>query len=142
MSFPENPSDMTSDWAKDFLRDYDGEYDTLDAQGQFNPAQIHAMLAKKFFKNSTYDLDDIRNLIQAEKPTESSTVAEKVADAAAKIVEPRQGTLFETMPSEATEVLRPKNETQTNYEDFEAAWAMQTAGGAKPNDIVFKTVIR
>lgn len=68
-------------------------------------------------------------------------MAEKVADAASKIVDGKQGQLFEPHPSETVEALHPRTEMQANYEDFEAAFAMQTAGGARPEAIVFDTVV-
>lgn len=49
MAILENPSEMTPEWARDFLREYDEAYDVLDSQGQFNPAQIHATLQKRYF---------------------------------------------------------------------------------------------
>lgn len=144
MPIPENPIEHTPEWAKDFLVEYDAAYDELDDQGQFNPTQIHAMLAKKFFSTSvapSLTLAKIRSLADSAKTTDAAKVAEKVADAAAKLVEPQQTALFEFQPSETTEVLRPKSELEMNYEDFEAAWAMQAANGAKPEDIEFETVI-
>lgn len=144
MPIPENPTAHTPEWARDFLVEYDAAYDELDDQGQFNPTQIHAMLAKKFFSTSvapSLTLAKIRSLADSAKVTEASAVAEKVADAAAKLIEPQQTTLFDFQPSETTEVLRPKSELEMNYEDFEAAWAMQAADGAKPENIEFETVI-
>ena len=144
MPIPENPTVHTPEWARDFLKDYEAEYDVLDDQGQFNPTQIHAMLAKKFFSTSvapSLTLAKIRALADTAKVTEASAVVEKVADAAAKIVEPQQTALFDFEPSETTEVLRPKSELEMNYEDFEAAWAVQSAGGAKPENIEFETVV-
>lgn len=144
MPFPENPSEMTPEWARDFLRDYEAAYDELDDQGQFNPTQIHAMLAKKFFNASSapsLTLAKIRTLAEGVKSTEASAVVGKVADAAAKLVESQQTSLFDFQPSETTEALRPKTEMQANYEDFEAAYALQTANGTKPEEIVFDTVV-
>ena len=144
MAIPENPREHTPEWARDFLMEYDAAYDELDDQGQFNPTQIHAMLAKKFFSTSvapSLTLAKIRTLADSAKVTESAAVVEKVADAAAKIVEPQQTALFEFEPSQTTEVLRPKSALEMNYEDFEAAWAMQTANGAKPEEIEFETVV-
>lgn len=144
MSIPENPTVHTPEWARDFLVEYEAAYDELDDQGQFNPTQIHAMLAKKFFGTSiapSLTLAKIRALAEGAKTTESSKVVEKVADAATKIVEPRQTSLFEMPPSETTEALHPKTEMQANYEDFEAAYAVQTTSDAKPDDIVFDTVV-
>lgn len=143
MPIPENPSAHTPEWARDFLVEYDAAYDELDDQGQFNPTQIHAMLAKKFFSTSTpsMTLAKIRSLADSAKVTEASAVAEKVADAAAKLIEPQQTALFDFQPSETTEVLRPKSELEMNYEDFEAAWGMQAANGAKPEYVEFETVV-
>lgn len=144
MPIPEKPTAHTPEWARDFLVEYEAAYDELDDQGQFNPTQIHAMLAKKFFNTSvapSLTLAKIRTLAEGVKPTEASAVVEKVADAAAKLVEPQQTSLFEFQPSETTEALRPKTEIQANYEDFEAAYALQTAEGAKPDEIVFKTLV-
>lgn len=144
MPIPEKPTAHTPEWARDFLVEYEAAYDELDDQGQFNPTQIHAMLAKKFFNTSvapSLTLAKIRTLAEGVKPTEASAVVEKVADAAAKLVEPQQTSLFEFQPSETTEVLHPKSALEMNYEDFEAAWAMQTAEGAKPENIEFETVV-
>ncbi|MFZ3232075.1 MAG: hypothetical protein WA194_00795 [Patescibacteria group bacterium] len=144
MPIPENPTAHTPEWARDFLVEYDAAYDELDDQGQFNPTQIHAMLAKKFFSTSvapSMTLAKIRSLADSAKVTEVSAVAEKVADAAAKLIEPQQTTLFDFQPSETTEVLRPKSELEMNYEDFEAAWGIQSANGAKPEYVEFETVV-
>ena len=88
MAIPENPKELTPEWAKGFLVEYDAAYDELDDQGQFNPTQIHAMLSKRFFATSvapSLTLAKIRNLAEGAKATESSAVVEKVADAAAKM---------------------------------------------------------
>lgn len=75
------------------------------------------------------------------KIPQSLAVAEKVADAASKALDVPHQQHYDFPPSATTEALLPKTEMQANYEDFEAAFAMQTADGAKPEEIVFDTVV-
>lgn len=75
------------------------------------------------------------------KIPQSLAVAEKVADAASKALDVPHPQHYDSPPSATIEALLPKTEMQANYEDFEAAFAMQTADGAKPDEIVFDTVV-
>ncbi len=73
--------------------------------------------------------------------TGSGAIASRVADAAAKLVEPEQMALFEPSPLAFTdEMTRPKFEDEVQYEDFEIAYDLQTSKGNDPEYVVFETI--
>lgn len=150
--------------AKAFVEAYDAAFDVLDAQGQANSVQIHKTLAERFFggrNTAMAELAELRGLAEREEigSDEAKRLASSVADAAVKIIEPKQVSLFdergeptpESKPvrppvarsSEPSPVapLRPRNEMELNFEDFEAAFRLRDAESEKPKHLEFETVI-
>ena len=145
--------------ARAFVEAYDAAFDVLDGQGRDNALQIHATLAGRFFggrNTAMAELAELRGLAKREEieSDEARRLASSVADAAVKIIEPKQVSLFDergeptpesklVRPSESSPValLRPRSEMELNFEDFEAAFRLRDADPEKPNYLEFETVI-
>lgn len=110
-----------------------------------NSKQIRAKLAEDFFRgvaSPERELLRLRNLaatIGKPDSPEISAIVEKSADAVEEIVSAPKPTISES--AKPVDALREKTRSEIIFSDFEAAYALQTANGAKPEYVTFETVV-